>query len=167
MTVKKRLKTILIAATACALAACSGSNDGTCYKERNVVAGVALYKAEYSDSQESYVLSSTTEQITVQGLDNDSTLYKATSLSSFSLPLRIKADSSVFVLQRDSTGTDTLTIFHTNENNFISMECGCFVFHTIKDVQATANQIDSVVLLETRVENVSNTHLRLYYRVKK
>ncbi len=163
---KNARKTILFALLALALAACNGSNDGTCYKERNIAVGVALYKVEYSESQEVYVVSSTSEQLTVRGLDNDSTLYKASTLSSFSLPLHIQADSSVFVLQRDSTGTDTLVIFHTNEKNFISMECGCFVFHTIKDAQITANQIDSVAVLDTRVENVSNTHLRLYYRKK-
>lgn len=163
---KNALKTIFFAALALVLAACNGSNDGTCYKERNVAVGVALYKAEYNESQESYVVSPVTEQLTVQGLDNDSTLYKARSLNAVSLPLRIQADSSVFVLQRDSTGTDTLVIFHTNENNFISMECGCFVFHTIKDVQVTANQIDSAVVLDSKVNNVSGTHLRLYYRNK-
>lgn len=166
MTVNKTLKIALLATLVLALAACNGSNDGTCYKERNVAVGVALYKTEYNESQERYVVSPVTEQLTVQGLDNDSLLCKARSLSTLSLPLRITVDSSVFTLQRDSTGIDTLVIYHTNEKNFISLECGCFVFHTIKSVQVTANQIDSAILSDTKVNNVAGTHLRLYYRKK-
>ena len=149
------------------LAACSSSNSSTCMKESKVVAGVALYKCEYNSEQEVFTSSPITETLTVQGVGSDSVLYASWSVSSIELPLHINVDSTQFVVQRDSTGTDTLTIFHTNEQNFISMACGCFVYHTITDVRTTTNQIDSAVIYDARVENISNTHLRLYFKIAK
>lgn len=146
------------------LVACT-SSDGECRKNRVVVMGVSLYKTVFDADAEAFVTSSTTEKMTIKGLDNDSLLYNDQSLSSFDLPLRVLEPTSSFVLQRGILGTDTIVIFHENTNNFISLECGCFVYHTIKETATTTHQIDSVVIENTYVQNVSEKHLRIYYHV--
>ena len=145
------------------LVACNG-NDTVCRKEKTVVMGVALYKTTYNAATEKFITTPTSEKLTVFGVDNDSVLYDVTAVSALALPLRVNADSTAFVLQRDTLGADTLIIRHANDTNFISLECGCFVYHTITSVAATAHQIDSVVVEKETVQNVAENHLRLYYR---
>ncbi len=144
-------------------AACNG-NDKTCRKERTIVVGVSLYKTTYDENTEMYVISPTTEKLTIQGIDSDSILYDDASLSKFNLPLHTQRDTTSFLLQRDSIGADTLTIFHRNETEFISLECGCFVYHTIENALSSLHQIDSVIIENTSVQNVAENHLRIYYR---
>ena len=77
--------------------------------------------------------------MTIKGLNNDSILYQEQSLSSFNLPLHALQSTSAFVLQRGVLEPDTIVISHENVNQFISLECGCFVYHTIK---STATKVE-------------------------
>ena len=146
------------------LVGCTAS-DGECRKEKVVVKSVSLYKTVFNTQEEAFVSSSTTEKMTIQGLGNDSILYHEQSLSTFNLPLHALQSTSAFVLQRGALEPDTIVISHENVNQFISLECGCFVYHTIQGATTTTHQIDSLVIENTYVQNVSENHLRIYYRV--
>lgn len=146
------------------VSACA-ANDGECRKEKIVTVGVSNYKTVYNSTSEEFVSSALTERFTIYGLDEDSLLYDTKSLSSYELPLHTLQNRSSFVLQRDTLGADTLTIIHQNNPQFISLECGCFVYYTIQDVVYTVHQIDSVVITNTYVQNVAENHLKIYYRV--
>lgn len=160
----KHKLTYLIILYLLVLVGCTAS-DGECRKDKVVVMGVSLYKTVFDAETEAFVSSPTTEKMTIQGLDNDSILYQEQSSSTFNLPLRALQSTSSFILQRGVLQSDTMVIFHENVNKFISLECGCFVYHTIKNVVTTTHQIDSVVIENTYVQNVSEKHLRIYYRV--
>ena len=146
------------------LVGCTAS-DGECRKEKVVVMGVSLYETVFNTEKEAFVSSPTKEKMTIKGLNNDSILYQEQSLSSFNLPLHALQSTSAFVLQRGVLEPDTIVISHENVNQFISLECGCFVYHTIKSTATTTHQIDSLVIENTYVQNVSENHLRIYYRV--
>lgn len=158
--------TYLLLACLLLLSACT-SSDGECRKSKDVVVGVSLYKTVFDAQTETYVSSPITEQMTIKGLLNDSILYNGQSLSNFVLPLHALQPATSFVLQRGTFESDTIVIFHENTNNFISLECGCFVYHTLQAIATTTHQIDSLVIDIPSVQNVAQKHLRIYYKVNK
>jgi len=145
------------------LVGCTAS-DGECRKDNVVVMSVSLYKTVFNTEKDAFVSSPTTERMTVRGLDNDSILYHEQMVSTLNLPLRALHNSSSFILQRGFLASDTIVIFHDNVNKFISLECGCFVYHTLKSTTTTTHQIDSLVIENSYVQNVAEKHLRIYYR---
>ena len=77
---------------------------------------------------------STISGLEIHGLGRDSILYtEDQTISLAKLPLRPDSLHSDFVLSFNGH-TDTLTILHQNDMQFISLACGCMVFHTIDDV---------------------------------
>ena len=58
--------------------------------------------------------------------------------------------------------TDTLTVFHTNEQKYISLACGCIVRHIIDSVHSTHYRIDSTAILNTVVTAEKENHLQLW-----
>ncbi|MGN0186734.1 MAG: DUF6452 family protein [Paludibacteraceae bacterium] len=160
---KHCIQIFLLVSVVVACVSCNG-DDTVCRKEKTVVVGVALYRTTYNATTETFTTVSASEKLTVWGIGNDSALYTGSAVSSLELPLHTQVDTTAFVLQRDSMGRDTLTIYHRNDTNFISLECGCFVYHTIDAVSVTPHQIDSVIIEKTAVQNISENHLRIYYR---
>ena len=156
--------TYLLVACLLFFTACT-SSDGECRKSKVVVMGVSLYKTIFDADAEAYVTSPITERLTIKGVTNDSILYNDQPVSSFVLPLHALQPVTSFVVQRGTLGTDTIVIFHENSTNFISLECGCFVYHTIQTTSTTTHQIDSLVIENSAVQNVTEKHLRIYYHV--
>ena len=102
------------------------------------------------------------DSISVRGIGNDSLLYdNQKRLSSIFLPLRTDNNLTAYAIQAYDA-TDTLYIYHDNNVNFISLACGCFVFHTITNVDATHRLIDSLTILNATIENYKQDNLRLY-----
>ena len=105
---------------------------------------------------------STLDSITVRGLGNDSLLYdNKTSLTSIFLPLRTDSNLTAYEL-RAYNRTDTLYIRHDNNVNFISLACGCFVYHELTDISFAGTLIDSLNILNATIENYKQDNLRLY-----
>lgn len=99
----------------------------------------------------------------IHGLGRDSILYTEDEvLSLVKLPLRPDSLHSDFVFTYNGL-TDTLTILHQNDMQFISLACGCMVFHTIDDVSGSRTFIDSVDILNTLVGTSNDQHLRIYF----
>lgn len=153
---------LLTVAMTFALSACD-SNDGECRQDKAVGLGVAFFQTTFSSTTESYVASAMSDSMTVYGLDNDSLIANRSYRSSVNLPLRVLDNRSVYVVQRGSSTPDTVIINHQNENTFLSLECGCVVYHTVDNVMTTNHQIDSVTVMTPQVVNTSTTNIRLYY----
>lgn len=102
------------------------------------------------------------DSLTVQGLGSDSVLYaNSKAVSSISLPLRKDTVATAFCL-RLNDATDTLTIRHTNNEYYVSLACGCFVFHQVDTALSRTGLVQKVEVLNTAVENVEQDNLRLY-----
>ncbi|MGM9817660.1 MAG: DUF6452 family protein [Paludibacteraceae bacterium] len=144
------------------LIACN--NDTECRQERYVAMGIKLFQTKFDANEEAYVVSDfTPDSITIYGVDNDSILYYKKQNNVFDLPLRKTEPISRFVLYANGY-YDTITVFHENTDNYLSMECGCVVFANIKAVVPTNNRIDSAIIRIPEVVNVSATHVELYYK---
>ncbi len=57
---------------------------------------------------------------------------------------------------------DTLYIQHTPRQQFISLACGCAVYHTITAAWSTDPRVDSVSILNASVETVAQDNLCIY-----
>ena len=67
------------------------------------------------------------DSVSIQGVGQDSILYNnKKSVREVSLPLHKTQNKTQFIFSSGSL-IDTLTIEHINTENFISLECGCFI----------------------------------------
>ena len=57
---------------------------------------------------------------------------------------------------------DTLYIQHTPRQQFISMACGCTVYHTITAAWSTDPRVDSVSIINASVEAAAQDNLCIY-----
>lgn len=106
---------------------------------------------------------STITGMEIRGVGRDSILYTADQVfSKAKLPLRPDSLHSDFVLTYNGW-SDTLTIHHENNMQFISLACGCLVYHTIESLSDRHILIDSTEILNTLVTTASDDHIRLYF----
>lgn len=149
------------------LGACSA--DTECRQKADVFLGVVFsgdslrLNADSTDYEHATFTSVTGMQIT--GVGRDSILYgESKSITKAQLPLRPDTNITAFQLQYQGMN-DTLYIIHDNQMNFISLACGCFVFHTINDSASyhTCHFIDSIRILNSQVTAKKEDHLRIYF----
>ena len=140
---------------------CSCKPDTECRVEQNIGMQV-VFAIDSLQGDTMRVDFTTVDSITVQGVGNDSVLYdNQKSVSSLFLPLRTDASSTAYSIKAYGK-TDTLYVNHENNINFISLACGCFVYHTIYDVGGAGGLIDSLVVLNAAVENYKQDNLKIY-----
>lgn len=58
---------------------------------------------------------------------------------------------------------DTVTVFYTNRDFFINIDCGCSVFHTIDTLTFTKEVIQDIEILNSDVTNEKTPNIKIYY----
>lgn len=102
------------------------------------------------------------DSLSVQGVGIDSILYdNSLNVSNLMLPLRNDTTLTQYLLDIHGI-TDTLSIVHQNKDNFISLACGCFIYHTIDTAYISTKLCDSVEVINSSVENVVQDNLCLH-----
>jgi len=139
------------------LQACVSNTN--CYESKEVMAYCGFYSAETGKA-------GSIEKVSVRGLGSDSLIYDNKTLSKLALPLRSDALESVFIIEIEQSSTvfrDSLRLSHTNNDWFISMECGCIVLHTLFDARpGGAGFIDSVRIVNPEIKNAVTEHVKIY-----
>lgn len=144
----------------------SCQSEGSCRQETEVSLGVAFYQPQRDEEKQRLVIRPLTDTIKVQGVGQDSVLASGKSISAIRLPLKPFATETSFVIQKDKKTQDTLTITHSNQEHFLSVECGVVIHHTVEKVSFTRNSIDSIKVLEPKVrDNKSNAQVRIYFSI--
>lgn len=85
----------------------------------------------------------------------------AKAVSKLSLPLRPDTTVSAFVMCFHEQ-IDTLFIQHTPRQYFVSLACGCAIYHTITAAWSTDHRVDSVEIINANVENAVQENLRIH-----
>ena len=141
--------------------------DDTCRKDRYVKMGVSFYKKTFNTSTNKYIVSiNSIDSLTVRGLDSlnmpvDSILYNnQKTISKINIPLNKFATVSKFSVKINQT-TDTITILHTNSDQYLSLECGCLKVFSI-DTILTTNHNDSLKITNHNVNTTNAEHLQIY-----
>lgn len=93
----------------------------------------------------------------------DSILYDwARNVNSVRLPLSPIEDFSNFVFTFNDV-TDRVQIFYKRQLYFVSEECGFSVNFTLDSILFTTNQIDSVIIIQPKVQAINEEHIRFYF----
>lgn len=125
--------------------------DTVCHETRKVA--MHCHFREYYRVPSNVQLNVRTEwdSITVQGIGSDSVLYNNTKqVSHIALPLKDSVDTCAYVLTYHQKN-DTLTAIYTNQQKFLSIECGCVYNHKIMQINHTRNWIDTVLIVNDAV----------------
>lgn len=130
----------------------------------------STYEFYGSESQTALTLGDT---LTVTACGTDSVLYNlGCNIKSVSLPMSYTRATDTLLFSLTSAAAqavDTVFISHTNEPYFESTDCGTAMFHTIKGITWTSTgtknvmQIDSIVILNPKVNYETKSHLRIYF----
>lgn len=145
-------------------------SDEVCRKEKNARLKVGFYTAVFNSSTGKYTSSSLTiDSLTVNGIDSlgnivDSILYNnSKNLSVIKLPLNKFSNESKFIIRFNDSIQDTLTVFHTNYDQYLSFECGIIRNHLIDTVLITNHFVDSVKIEEHNVSTIDAEHLQIFH----
>jgi hypothetical protein len=93
----------------------------------------------------------------------DSILYNwARNLNSVRLPLSPFEDFSDFVFTLNDI-TDTVQILYKRQLYFVSEECGFSVNFSLDSILFTTNQLDSVIIIQPKVQAINEEHIRFYF----
>ncbi len=145
------------------LFACTQTEN--CTQEKNVLMQVGFYKKTMDSTTKIYSISALTiDSIWVMGLGTDSLLYnKETSIKSINIPLKKTIEQTDYIVRFNNT-TDTISIFHTNNDRYyLSLECGCVVAHSIDEIVSTGHFIDSVSIINRDINTTNAENIQIYH----
>lgn len=147
--------------------------DEECRISKNVNFVSKFYKVSYVASTNSFNFAALSiDSITVKGLKIDSATNNLTAVDSILYNNTKKINSITLALDKFSSQskftikfnqvTDTVTIYHSNSDYYLSLECGCIKTFTIDTVLTTNNFIDSVKITNHKINNTNAEHLYIY-----
>ena len=145
------------------LFACTQTEN--CTQEKNVLMQVGFYKKTMDSTTNIYSKSALTiDSIWVMGLGTDSLLYnKETSIKSINIPPKKTIEQTDYIVRFNNT-TDTISIFHTNNDRYyLSLECGCVVAHSIDEIVSTGHFIDSVSIINRDINTTNAENIQIYH----
>lgn len=102
------------------------------------------------------------DSITVELLGEYNLLFdNGKSISKLPMPLLPDTTISTFLITFHEQ-TDTLFVEHTPRQYFVSLACGCAIYHTITAAWSTDPRVDSVQILNANVENAVQANLCIH-----
>ena len=100
--------------------------------------------------------------IYVDGQPRVDTLFNQTS-TYMSLPLSY-TNQTTYVMHYSATLRDTIELTHKNLPYVSNIECGTLMFYEVEAMRYTTNVLDSVVLVNPKIDNEEKTNFNIYYR---
>lgn len=127
-------------------------------------ADVRCLQIDIYDSEEN--AASLLDTLTVKACGTDSILVnKSLDTKEILLPLSFHAPVDTFILQnygKDYALEDTLFVTKSNDIFFESPDCPTVMMHTISSIRCTNVFVDSVSLVNRKVNFTETTHIRLF-----
>lgn len=140
------------------LAACEP--DTTCHQDMATTILVTLH-ADSADINGNTHTYEAWDSLYVLGIGAETVLYSPTALRQITLSLRPDTTETAFLMLYHNQ-TDTLFITHTPRLQYVSLACGCAVYHTITDARSSDIRVDSVSVINASVETTAQENLRIY-----
>ena len=152
-----------IALVVCAMMIVACTTDTTCRQDMEVAMGVTLH-ADSLNNKGLAVKDTKWDSITVETVGSNGigiVVDNKKGLSKLTLPMRPDTTRTAYIITFHEQ-TDTLFVEHTQRQYFVSLACGCAIYHTITNAWSTDWRVDSVVILNANVENAVQDNLRIY-----
>lgn len=152
---------LFICCIAITLIACQP--DTGCRLETKVTSGVVVEWVSVDTLDRGTVINQW-DSVSVLGVGNDTILYANTrNIKTLRLPLRMDTcQTDYYILWHNEI--DILHILHTNDRHYLSMACGCAIYHTIDSVWSEGIFIDSLDIHNTAVENYEQDNIYLHLK---
>lgn len=129
-------------------------------------ADVRCLQIELFDSEENPL--TLPDTLTIKACGTDSILLnRSLNTKEIFLPLSYHAPVDTFILLnygKEYSFKDTLFVAKTNDIYFESPDCPTVMMHTIKSVRCSNEYIDSVSLVNAKVNFTETTHIKLFIR---
>lgn len=141
--------------------------DPVCHQTQKPRAGLAVDSMiVWDEAISALVISDKWDTVSVFGVPSDSALvYYGTNIHQINLPLR--ADTTVTQYRIDWKGlSDTLSIHHNNDYQYISFACGCFVYHVIDSVWSTHHFVQDFYITDSDVQDKGGENMRITVRFR-
>ena len=151
----------IIIAICCTLFFGACTADTTCRKDM-AVAMVVTLQSDSINSKGHVVKYTAWDSITLvipQTLD--SLLNNQKNVTKMLLPLKPDTTISTFLMTFHNQ-TDTLFVEHTPRQYFVSLACGCAIYHTITAAWSTDPRVDSVQIINANVEDAIQENLCIH-----
>ena len=133
--------------------------DTTCHQELGTAVQIVL-SADSITSAGDTVHYTQWDSIAVVGIGSDIGMQDK-GIKIMGLELRPDTNLTAYLMLYHNQ-IDTLFIQHTPRQQFISLACGCAVYHTITAVWSTDPRVDSVSIINASVESVAQDNLCIY-----
>ena len=158
------LHMVILFAIGSFFAACTA--DTTCRQDMAVRMNVTLQGDSLNEKQHN-VRYTFWDSISVQIVGEDSILIdNRKGLKQLSLHLHPSApelNSALTAFAMTYHGRiDTLFVEHVPRPYFVSLACGCAIYHTITNAWSTDPRVDSVQIINASVENALQENLRIH-----
>ena len=145
----------------CAILMAACTTDTTCRKEMDVAMGLTL-QADSLNANGHAVIYTNWDSLTVEVLGkNELLIDNGKGIKRLFLPLRPDTTISTFLMTFHEQ-TDTLYVVHTPRQYFVSLACGCAIYHTITAAWSSDSRVDSIGIINASVENAVQDNLRIY-----
>jgi hypothetical protein len=80
-------------------------------------------------------------------------------------PLSYVNEIDTFVFDYAGVACDSIYVSHTNTPTLVSIDCGVAMFHVIKSVISTHNEIDTIILKSSDVNYDERENILVIYRI--
>ena len=133
--------------------------DTTCYQELGCAAQV-VFAGDSVTAAGDTVHYAQWDSIAVLGVGSDVGI-QGRNIKGMGLELRPDTNLTMYLVIYHNQ-IDTLYIQHTPRQQFVSMACGCAVYHTITAAWSSDPRVDSVSIINAAVEAVAQDNLCIY-----
>lgn len=143
------------------------STDTTCHQTQKPRAGLAVDSMlVWDEAISAFVVSDKWDMVSVYGVPSDSVLiYQGKNIHQIDLPLR--GDTTVTQYRLDwKEMSDTITIRHINDYQYVSLACGCFVYQVIDSVWSTRHFIENFYITDSDVQEKGGENMRITVRFR-
>ena len=126
------------------------------------VAMVLTLQADSVNQQGHTVKYTSWDSLTVELLGEYNLLFdNKKGISKLPMPLSPDTTLSTYLMTFHNQ-TDTLFVEHTPRQYFVSLACGCAIYHTITAAWSTDPRVDSLQIINANVEDAVQENLRIH-----
>ena len=133
--------------------------DTTCHQELDSAVQITLLADSITSAGDTTYYTQW-DSIAVVGIGSDIGMQDK-SVKVMGLELRPDTNLTAYLMLYHNQ-IDTFYIQHTPRQQFISLACGCAVYHTITAAWSTDPRVDSVSIINASVESVAQDNLCIY-----
>ena len=132
-------------------------NQDLCEESTDVHFKIGFYTIDGGKERDSLVYN-----LTIYGVGReDSLLYDQAIAQKITLPLNPGSDTSRFVI-RINESEDLCVFEYTRFVRLISHDCGFITEFDIQDIEYTKTNIDSAAIVQSKVTNFEELHIKIY-----